>query len=131
MIIFLKTGGEVAYVSDENIHLGSDKANSLFVVAPYAPASSVCVAFKLPNGKTLGPGFVENQGVVTFDSEDGVYAMQKVTFEGDSSVIPDTPLRDSNYPLGATIFRVRLPALAVLLEFSCLYSQMDAASPRI
>lgn len=77
MIIFLKTGGEVAYVSDENINLGSDKANSLFVVAPYAAASSVCVAFKLPNGKTLGPGFVVNQGVVSFDSEVDFYEMQK------------------------------------------------------
>lgn len=71
MVIFLKNNGDVAFATSEDINLGSNDANSLFVVAPFNSGAAITVAFRLPNGMTLGPGFVENQGGITFDENSG------------------------------------------------------------
>ena len=69
MIVFLKSDGTVAYQSDENINLGSNKANKLTVVAPFAPFSVVTAYITLPNGVTLEPILVGNGGKATKELE--------------------------------------------------------------
>lgn len=71
MIVFLKSDGTVAYQSDENINLGSNKANKLTVVAPFAPSSVVTAYITLPNGVTLDPVFLDNKGDAIKVVEDG------------------------------------------------------------
>ena len=72
MIVFLKSDGTVAYQSDVNINLGSNKANKLTVIAPFAPSSVMTVYITLPNGQTLdNPVFLANKGEVTMVVEDG------------------------------------------------------------
>ena len=69
MIVFLKSDGSVAYRSYENINLGSNKANKLTVIAPFAPSSVMTVCITLPNGETLEPLFMANGGEATKELE--------------------------------------------------------------
>lgn len=71
MIVFLKSDCSVAYRSYENINLGSNKANKLTVVAPFAPSSVVTAYITLPNGETLDPVVLANKGDAIKVVEDG------------------------------------------------------------
>lgn len=70
MIVFLKSDGSVAYRSYENINLGSNKANKLTVIAPFAPSSVMTVYITLPNGETSDPLFMANSGKAIKELED-------------------------------------------------------------
>ncbi len=73
MIFYYNLNGEVVDLTATEIYQGSNKANSIFVVAPFPASSVVTVMAKLPNGEILQPILLElkNQFVSEFTDDLG------------------------------------------------------------
>ena len=79
MIFFFDSDGNLFRSVPENVYQGSNNANKLYVVAPFANSATVSVAFRLPNGKntspallTLTPATGELQGLIDSYNQEGL-----------------------------------------------------------
>ncbi len=51
MIFYFNGNGDLLKSSPENVYQGSNKANTIYLVAPFLPSAQVSVRFTLPNGE--------------------------------------------------------------------------------
>lgn len=51
MIFYFNGNGDLLKSSPENVYQGSNKANTIYVVAPFLPSAQLSVRFTLPNGE--------------------------------------------------------------------------------
>ena len=83
MIFFYNAQGNVINVVPEPVYQGSNKANTIYVVAPFPSNVQVLAHFLLPNGEILQPAYAPNKNGLTLldtlninDSSVGVWGVQ-------------------------------------------------------
>lgn len=83
MIFFYNAQGNVVNVVPEPVYQGSNKANTIYVVAPFPSNVQVLAHFLLPNGEILQPAYAPNKNGLTLldtlninDSSVGVWGVQ-------------------------------------------------------
>lgn len=82
MIFFYNAQGNVMNVVPEPVYQGSNKANTIYVVAPFPSNVQVLAYFLLPNGEILQPAYAPNKNGLTLldtlninDSSVGVWGV--------------------------------------------------------
>lgn len=83
MIFFYNAQGNAINVVPEPVYQGSNKANTIYVVAPFPSNVQVLAHFLLPNGEILQPVYAPNKNGLTLldtlninDSSVGVWGVQ-------------------------------------------------------
>lgn len=83
MIFFYNAQGNVINVVPEPVYQGSNKASTIYVVAPFPSNVQVLAHFLLPNGEILQPAYAPNKNGLTLldtlninDSSVGIWGVQ-------------------------------------------------------
>lgn len=85
MILFSDANGTIQANFGTPVYQGSANSNSIYLIAPYAPAASVMVGFQLPDGTAVAPVAMTPQNAIP-----GVQNAGGTTFAGWSYVLPAT-----------------------------------------
>ena len=85
MILFSDANGTIQANFGTPVYQGSANSNIIYLIAPYAPASTVTVAFQLPDGTAVGPVDMTRQNAIP-----GVQNASGTSFAGWSYVLPAT-----------------------------------------
>ena len=83
MIFFCDSNGTIQKSFGTPVYQGAANSNVLYLIAPYAPNSSVMAAFQLPDGTAVAPVAMTPQNAVP-----GVQNADGTTFAGWSYVLP-------------------------------------------
>lgn len=83
MIFFCDLNGTIQKSLGTPVYQGAANSNVLYLIAPYAPNSSVMAAFQLPDGTAVAPVAMTPQNAVP-----GVQNADGTTFAGWSYVLP-------------------------------------------
>ena len=85
MILFSDANGTIQANFGTPVYQGSANSNSIYLIAPYAPAASVMVGFQLPDGTAVAP-----VDMTPLNAVPGVQNANGTTFAGWSYVLPAT-----------------------------------------
>lgn len=64
MLFFVANDGTIVKSGPSSVYQGSEDANSVCVVAPFAANAEVTAVFKLPNGELKSPLLLTNVGII-------------------------------------------------------------------
>ena len=83
MILFSDANGTIQANFGTPVYQGSANSNAIYLIAPYAPAASVTVAFQLPDGTAVAPVAMTPQNAIP-----GVQNESGTSFAGWSYTLP-------------------------------------------
>ena len=104
MIIFLDSGGDIVATSaPDKVGRNSNDAASVYIVAPFKSATSICLTFRLPNGQELFGGVAHEGEELPYDA-----AAQKAAYLFTAS--------------GFSVWRYKIPASVTLYAGNVQYT---------